>query len=51
MDWNRLFALRADAQRADLRNRDIPSGPRCKCGNILTISDSGTVCRECRRSR
>jgi len=48
MDWNRLFALRAAAQAENLRNRDLTA--RCKCGNILTISDR-IICRECRRSR
>jgi hypothetical protein len=51
MDLNRMFELRAAAQKDDLRNRDIPSGPRCKCGNILTIVDRGSICRQCWMSR
>lgn len=24
-----------------------PAGPRCACGNLLTIADRGTRCRQC----
>ena len=54
-DWN---ILRERAQREDLRNRVISAGghyegltPKCACGNLLTIEDRYSVCRECRRSR
>lgn len=51
MNWEHLFELRAQAQSADLRNRQEQGlTPRCRCGNMLTISDRN-VCRECRRSR
>ena len=26
------------------------SGPQCACGNLVTITDLGRKCRECRRS-
>lgn len=55
----KAYALRRKAQQQDLRNRNIQPDrvmsnieqqdgqPRCECGNMLTIADSGYRCRQC----
>lgn len=50
-----IIELRKYAQERDLRNRAIvpepqPKAPVCAisgCDGILTITDRGTVCRQC----
>jgi hypothetical protein len=43
------YELRAKAQADNLRNRTILTAPTCACGNVITISDSGYKCNQCRR--
>ncbi len=50
MDFDKLLLLR-DKYRADGSHDKVGTivtrSPACKCGNLLTISDSGYTCRQC----
>jgi hypothetical protein len=47
MDIDKLLALKERYRVDGSHDAHVWQAPACKCGNLLTINDSGYTCRQC----